>query len=88
MQIILPEGSELRELQLPVWNALYQIRDFAQYVNWVRAKDRTGKPLSVYTVNKSRWQITGAQAGAIVEYQIFVDSPGPFGASSTRIMHS
>ena len=80
VEIVLPEGSELRELQLPVWNALYQIRDFAQNVNWVRAKDRTGKPLSVYTVNKSRWQITGVQAGAIVEYQIFVDSPGPFGA--------
>lgn len=40
VQIILPEGSAERELQLPVWNALYQIRDFSQYVNWVRAKDR------------------------------------------------
>ena len=80
VQILLPEGPALRELQLPVWNALYQIRDFAQNVNWVSAKNRAGQPLSVYALNKSRWQVTEAQAGAIVEYQIFLDSPGPFGA--------
>ncbi|HEY3972486.1 MAG TPA: hypothetical protein VGM18_05745 [Candidatus Sulfotelmatobacter sp.] len=80
VQIILPAGLAERELQLPVWNALYQIRDFAQYVNWVRAKDRSGRPLSVVELDKSRWQINGAAGGAIVEYQIYVDSPGPFGA--------
>jgi predicted metalloprotease with PDZ domain len=80
VQILLPEGAAERELQLPVWNALYQVRDFAQYVNWVRAKDRAGQSLSVRELDKSRWQIAGAQNGALVEYQIFVDSPGPFGA--------
>jgi predicted metalloprotease with PDZ domain len=80
VQILLPEGSAQRELQLPVWNALYQVRDFAQYVNWVHAKDRTGRPLAVHALDKSRWQITGTEAGAVVEYQIFLDSPGPFGA--------
>jgi predicted metalloprotease with PDZ domain len=80
VQIILPGGPARRELQLPVWNALYQIRDFAQFVNWVRAKDRSGNPLAVRELDKSRWQIAGAQGGAIVEYQIYVDSPGPFGA--------
>ncbi|MFZ0138420.1 MAG: PDZ domain-containing protein [Candidatus Sulfotelmatobacter sp.] len=80
VQIILPEGPAQRELQLPVWNALYQVRDFAEYVNWVRAKDRAGRAIAVRTLNPSRWQITGAGRGAVVEYQIFVDSPGPFGA--------
>src|ERR1022692_3115362 len=80
VQIILPVGSAQRELQLPVWNALYQVRDFAQYVNWIRAKDRSGQTLLVREVDKSRWQIQGAEAGAIVEYQIYVDSFGPFGA--------
>ena len=80
VQILLPEGSSLRELQLPVWNALYQVRDFAQYVNWVRAKDRAGRALAVRELNPGRWQITGAEGGTVVEYQIFVDSPGPFGA--------
>ena len=80
VQIVLPEGPSERELQLPVWNALYQVRDFAQYVNWISAKDRAGHPIAVRQLNTSRWQISGAQGGAIVEYQIFADTPGPFGA--------
>jgi predicted metalloprotease with PDZ domain len=80
IQIVLPEGPAQRELQLPVWNALYQVRDFAQYVNWVRAKDRAGRALVVRKLDKSRWQISDTQSGAIIEYQMFVDSPGPFGA--------
>ncbi len=80
VQIILPEGPAQRELQLPVWNALYQVRDFAQCVNWVRAKDRAGRALVVRKLDKSRWQISDTQSGAIIEYQMFVDSPGPFGA--------
>ena len=80
VQIILPEGAAQRQLQLPVWNALYQVRDFAQFVNWIRAKDRAGRPLAVTALDKSRWQVEGAAVGAVVEYQIFVDSSGPFGA--------
>jgi predicted metalloprotease with PDZ domain len=80
VQITLQEGSPERELQLPVWNALYQVRDFAQYVNWVHAKDGAGHALAVRELDKSRWQVTGAQGGGVVEYQIFADSPGPFGA--------
>jgi predicted metalloprotease with PDZ domain len=80
VKIVLPAGSSQCELQLPVWNALYQVRDFAQYVNWVRAKDRSGKPLVIRELDKSRWQIQGTESGAIVQYQIYLDSPGPFGA--------
>jgi predicted metalloprotease with PDZ domain len=80
VQITLPPGPATRELQLPVWNALYQVRDFAQFVNWVRAKDTGGRPLPVRLLNKSRWQVNDAASGATVEYQIYLDSPGPFGA--------
>src|SRR5580700_3669025 len=80
VQVLLPGGGAQRELQLPVWNALYQVRDFVQYVNWVHAKDRAGQPLAVRELHNSFWQISGAEHGAIVEYQIFVDSFGPFGA--------
>ncbi len=80
VQIILPPGAASRELQLPVWNALYQVRDFAQFVNWVRAKDRAGNTLPIQQANDSRWRLEGAAEGAIVEYQIYVDSFGPFGA--------
>src|SRR3954462_9455532 len=80
VQIILPAGHPAHELQLPVWNALYQIRDFSQYINWIRAKDRAGNPVSLRQLDKSRWQVDGAPSGAIVEYQIYLDSAGPFGA--------
>jgi predicted metalloprotease with PDZ domain len=80
VQIAIPPGPASRELQLPVWNATYQIRDFSQYVNWVRAKDRSGKPLVVRKLDKSRWQVQDAEAGALIEYQIYADSAGPFGA--------
>lgn len=80
VQVILPPGPADRELQLPVWNALYQVRDFSQYINWIHAKDRAGKPLPLDEINDSRWRLQGATNGAIVEYQIYTDSPGPFGA--------
>ncbi len=80
VKILLPDGASQRDLQLPVWNALYQVRDFSQFVNWVRAQDRAGRPLPVHAVNPGLWQITGAEHGAEIEYQIFADSPGPFGA--------
>jgi len=80
VEIAIPPGGATRELQLPVWNALYQVRNFAQYINWVRAKDRSGKPLPVGELDKSRWEIRGAENGALVEYQIYTDSGSPFGA--------
>jgi predicted metalloprotease with PDZ domain len=80
VQVVLPKGAASRKLQLPVWNALYQVRDFAQYVNWVRAKDRAGNALTVRELDKSRWQIDDTGEGAVVQYEIYVDSAGPFGA--------
>lgn len=80
VRLVLAAGAAMRELELPVWNALYQIRDFSQYVNWIRAKDRAGRVLSIRELNKSLWEVENTQDGAIVEYEIFADSPGPFGA--------
>jgi len=80
VRVSLASGPARRELQLPAWNALYQIRDFAQYVNWIRAHDRSGKALTLREIGNGRWQLDGAQDGAIIEYEIYVDSPGPFGA--------
>ncbi len=77
--IDVPPGAAERELQLPVWNALYQVRDFSQYINWIRAES-AGKPLPLLQLNKSRWKISDAASGAQVQYQMFSDNPGPYGA--------
>jgi predicted metalloprotease with PDZ domain len=76
----LEKGPAERQLQLPVWNALYQVRDFSQYVNWVRATDPDGKALAVRKLDKSRWQISATAAGARVEYEIYADVAGPYSA--------
>jgi predicted metalloprotease with PDZ domain len=58
MQI--PAGRDSHELQLPVWNALYEVRDFSKYTTWIRAETATGQPLPLTQINKSRWKVTGA----------------------------
>ena len=77
--IDVPPGRNEPELQLPVWNALYQVRDFSQYMNWIHAY-AGGRPLTVIQLNKSRWKVSGAENGARVQYEIFSDNPGPYGA--------
>src|SRR5436305_8624967 len=78
--INLAPGVAERDLQLPVWNALYQIRDFSQYVNWVHARNSAGTPLPIRLLDKSRWRVRGAANGAEVEYEILAMLPGPYGA--------
>jgi predicted metalloprotease with PDZ domain len=78
--IEIPPGESERELQLPVWNALYQVRDFSQYMNWIRAETSTGTPVPLQQINTSRWKISGAARGASIQYEMFSDGPGPYGA--------
>jgi len=80
VKILLGPGAPERDLQLPVWNALYQIRDFSDYVNWVTAKTADGQPLSIRKVDKATWHLSGTGPGAEVEYEILADQSGPFGA--------
>ncbi len=80
IQIQIPPGVSTHELQLPVWNATYQIRDFSQFVNWIHAKNVNGDPLSVAVLDKSRWQVGGAEGGAEIDYEIVTENSGPFGA--------
>jgi predicted metalloprotease with PDZ domain len=80
VQMELPAGAVQRRVQLPVWNALYQVRDFAQYITWVRAKGRSGDSPAVRPVDKTTWEVDGAQNGAVVEYEIRAALSGPYGA--------
>jgi predicted metalloprotease with PDZ domain len=78
--VSLSPGAAERDLQLPVWNALYQVRDFSQYVNWIRAKNHQRGALPIRLLEKSRWRVSGAANGAEVEYEILAMLPGPYGA--------
>jgi predicted metalloprotease with PDZ domain len=74
------------DVQLPVWNALYQVRDFSQYVRAVSARSFDGRPLAVRAVDKTTWHVEpgntpfGENSPFTFKYDIFADSPGPFGA--------
>ncbi len=70
-------GSPDAKVQLPVWNATYQVRDFSQYVLWLKARDVSGKPVAVRKLDKTTWAVPDASE---VEYEVFVDQPGPFSA--------
>jgi len=76
----LPAGSTRRVVELPVWNALYQVRDFSQYIDRVTASGPSGQALEVRKTDKSSWEVSGAGAGVVVEYDIVADDAGPYGA--------
>ena len=71
-----PRGD--RELQLPVWNALYQVRDFSQHIFAVSAEDEGGRPVPLRKLDKSSWRVTFAHGCTVISYVIFLDDPGPF----------
>ena len=77
--IQLPEGPDQRELQMPVWNALYYVRDFSQYVLNLTATDRQKHPLPLRAITSSRWRLAGAAQGATIEYDFIAELPPPFG---------
>jgi len=83
VSIRLPEGAADRDLQMPVWNALYQVRDFAQYVINLSCHSPAKELLTVRALDKTTWRISGAQSGADFEYDITANLPGPFGAQYT-----
>jgi len=80
------------EFQLPVWNALYEIRDFAANVNrvkvfegvpeWLcdRCETRDGR---AEKRDKTTWMLStsGDHPCVTFSYDITTNDPGPFGAS-------
>jgi predicted metalloprotease with PDZ domain len=76
----LAPGASERELQLPVWTSLYQVRDFSQNIDWVKATNSSGQPLPLRKLDKSRWRVSGAENGAAISYEIFCDQGTPYDA--------
>ena len=83
VSIRFPQVRGAITLDMPVWNALYQVRDFAANVENVRAADTTGRAVAVTNVRTSEWQIHPPDGCAVVEYDIHLAAGGPFGAELT-----
>jgi predicted metalloprotease with PDZ domain len=65
-------------LQIPAWNALYQIRDFSAHVQDVRFRDPFHfQPEEAERVDKQTWRVQG-DGMVIVTYAAYWDEAGPF----------
>src|ERR1700676_4835037 len=82
----IPNVHDRLTLQMPAWNALYQIRDFSSHVMQASAKDQSGNALPMAKVDKQTWSVT-ANGIVTVTYGIFWDESGPF-ASQLNSEHA
>ncbi len=86
--MVVPKVSGDLTLQMPAWNALYQIRDFGHHVQQVEAfAESSGsagnaKPLRAEKMDKQTWRIAGDDSRTrdiTIRYAAYWDDPGPFG---------
>jgi predicted metalloprotease with PDZ domain len=63
-------------LQMPAWNALYEIRDFSSRVGHVEAFAGS-QPLGIAKLDKLTWRVR-ADGMVTVRYPIYWDTAGPF----------
>jgi len=82
----IPDVHDGVTIQMPAWNATYQIRDFASRIENLQAVDIDVKRLPVKKVDKQTWVISGGPQ-VEVSYEIFWDEPGPF-ASQLNSTHA
>lgn len=74
--MLIPDVSGEATVQLPAWNALYQIRDFSSHLQDVEAFVGAEK-VPILRVDKLTWRIT-ATGTVRVQYASYWDEPGPF----------
>ena len=78
--IRLLDFSGTAALAMPVWNALYQVRNFVGHVEDVRVENAAGKSEHFSQTSTSTWELAGAAGCALISYDIYLDTPGPFGS--------
>jgi predicted metalloprotease with PDZ domain len=83
--MIIPEVTDQVAVQIPAWNALYQIRDFSAHIERVEASQGpdesvnapSSSPAATEKVDKQTWHITG-RGTVTVRYATYWDEAGPF----------
>lgn len=74
--MVIPKVSGAVNLQMPAWNALYEIRDFSSHLMEVSTASKSGS-LPIEKLDKQTWRVTGTGDIAI-SYEVVWDEPGPF----------
>ncbi len=73
----IPDVSGEVTVQIPAWNALYQIRDFSSHIERVEAFAGSAKA-PTEKLDKETWRVTG-QGTITIRYATYWDETGPFG---------
>jgi len=74
--VFIPDVHGSVTLQMPAWNALYQIRDFSAHVREVQFGFGL-HPQQAEKVDKQTWRVQG-DGMVLVSYVTYWDEPGPF----------
>ncbi|MGC1415011.1 MAG: PDZ domain-containing protein [Candidatus Acidiferrum sp.] len=72
----IPDVSGEVMVQIPAWNALYQIRDFSSHIQQVEGFNGTAKA-PIEKIDKQTWRILG-QGTITIRYATYWDEVGPF----------
>jgi predicted metalloprotease with PDZ domain len=86
VRMTIPDVHDSVTIQMPAWNATYQIRDFASRIQNLQATDKDTKPLAMRKIDKQTWIISGGP-DVEIKYDIFWDEAGPF-ASQLNSTHA
>jgi predicted metalloprotease with PDZ domain len=74
--VTIPDVNGEVTVQMPAWNALYQIRDFSSHLRQVEAFTGAEKA-PVEKLDKQTWRIRG-NGTITIRYATYWDEPGPF----------
>lgn len=73
-----PDAAPGTRIQFPVWNALYQIRDFVRNVEDVRA-ECDGSATDLIREDAETWRLGKEQCSSlVVRYAVYANEEGPF----------
>jgi predicted metalloprotease with PDZ domain len=90
----IPDVADQVTVQIPAWNALYQIRDFSAHIQRVDASQtpsdgastQGAAPQAIEKIDKQSWRIT-AHGTVTVRYATYWDEAGPF-ATQLNLEHA
>ncbi len=87
LSVSLDPGHEQTSFRLPSWYALYQIRNFSQFLRSPKAVATDGSDLPLRSVDKATWTVSTGGKAAKFEYDFICNLPGPYGleVTSSRI---
>jgi predicted metalloprotease with PDZ domain len=83
ISVSLDPGHEQARFRIPSWYALYQIRNFSQFLRSPRAIATDGSELPLRSVDKATWTASTRKKAAKFEYDIVCNIPGPYGLEVT-----